>query len=82
MLHPLQLFKTLSDETRLSIIMLLRDHRVAAESLPPYGAAPRVRAGYRSPGREMDPLPFISPHACMGGNHYRQQLELPSGRDA
>jgi len=25
MLHPLQLFKTLSDETRLSIVMLLRE---------------------------------------------------------
>ncbi|SFT45464.1 transcriptional regulator, ArsR family [Kosakonia arachidis] len=25
MLHPVQLFKTLSDETRLSIVMLLRD---------------------------------------------------------
>ncbi|MFT0668149.1 transcriptional regulator, partial [Enterobacter hormaechei subsp. xiangfangensis] len=25
MLHPVQLFKTLSDETRLSIVMLLRE---------------------------------------------------------
>ena len=25
MLHPIQLFKTLSDETRLSIVMLLRE---------------------------------------------------------
>lgn len=25
MLHPLQLFKTLFDETRLSIVMLLRE---------------------------------------------------------
>ena len=31
MLHPLQLFKTLSDETRLSIVMLLREAGLAID---------------------------------------------------
>lgn len=30
----------------------------------------------------MDPLTSLSQHACMGGNRYRHQLELPAGRDA
>jgi hypothetical protein len=30
----------------------------------------------------MGPLPSLSQHACVGGNRYRQQLELPAGRDA
>ncbi len=60
MLHPVQLFKTLSDETRLSIVMLLREagelcvcdlcsgyQRAAAESLPPHGLTARGRAGHR-----------------------------------
>ncbi len=29
----------------------------------------------------MDPLTSLSQHACMGGNRYRQQLELPAGKD-
>lgn len=93
MLHPLQLFKTLSDETRLAIVMLLREASYAyAISAPqPPSLSLRSPATWRccaSPGwlstvaREVGLLPFVSQHACMGGNRYRQQLELPAGRDA
>lgn len=94
MLHPLQLFKTLSDETRLAIVMLLREAGelcVCDPAPQPPSRSLKSPATWRccaSPGwlstvaREVGLLPFVSQHACMGGNRYRQQLELPAGRDA
>ena len=94
MLHPLQLFKTLSDETRLAIVMLLREAgelcvcdlcAATTESQPKVS---RHMALLRESGLVIDrregkgPLPSLSQHACVGGNRYRQQLELPAGRDA
>ena len=83
MLHPLQLFKTLSDETRLSIVMLLREagelcvcdpapqprsHSRKSRAIWPYFANP----GWLSTVvREVGLLPFVSEHACVGSYRHR-----------
>jgi DNA-binding transcriptional ArsR family regulator len=94
MLHPLHLFKTLSDETRLAIVMLLREAgelcvcdlcAATAESQPKVS---RHMALLRESGLVIDRREGkwvhyrLSQHACMGGSRYRHQLELPAGRDA
>ncbi|VTM87693.1 DNA-binding transcriptional repressor ArsR [Raoultella ornithinolytica] len=56
--HPLEVFKILSDATRLTIVMLLReqgelcvlrylraDSGITAQNLPSYGDSSRGRAG-------------------------------------
>lgn len=56
MLHPLHLFKTLSDETRLAIVMLLREAAGCASAIsapPPPNLSRRFPAIWRccaSPG--------------------------------
>jgi predicted transcriptional regulator len=88
---PLQLFKSLSDETRLSLVLLLREKgelcvceltSVLKETQPKISrhlALLRKRAAYRPAGRKMDPLSSVASYAGVGSGGYRTGLSLPAG---
>nr|VUD29922.1 ArsR family transcriptional regulator [Raoultella sp. NCTC 9187] len=89
---PLQLFKSLSDETRLSLVLLLREKgelcvceltsvlkENSAQNLTASGSAERKRAAYRPAGRKMDPLSSVASYAGVGSGGYRTGLSLPAG---
>lgn len=79
-LLPLQLFKNLSDETRLSLVLLLREKgelcvcelvSILKETQPKISRhcpAQREWTAYRQARRQVDPLPVIATHACVGSS--------------
>ena len=77
---PLQLFKSLSDETRLSLVLLLREKgELCVCELTSVLKETQPKISRHLALLKMDPLSSVASYAGVGSGGYRTGLSLPAG---